>query len=273
MHIDLHTHTCISDGQLAPAELLEHALVAGVRTISITDHDTLDAYTKISVDAFPGLAVIPGVELSTHWGNMGVHVVGLNFRLDDDALVNALAVQQLAREERAQRIAERLIHLGFDDPMPRVREIAGDGQIGRPHFAQVLVETGKISSTAQAFKKLLGAGKPCDIRIGTSTLSEVIDWVRAAGGTTVLAHPAKYGLTHTKLLSLVRAFCEAGGDALEVVSGQQPSTLTAELAALCQSEHLLASCGSDFHVPGQSWSALGNFPALPDNCTPVWNRW
>jgi predicted metal-dependent phosphoesterase TrpH len=263
----------MSDGQLAPAELLEHAVAADVKTLSITDHDTLDAYEGLNSNAFSELTLVPGVELSTHWGKIGIHVVGLNFRLHDDAICTAIKAQQQARDERAQRIAEKLIRLGFDDPMARVREIADGAQIGRPHFAQFLVETGKMKSTAQAFKKLLGAGKSCDIRIGTSTLADVIEWVRGAGGTTVLAHPAKYGLTHTKLRALVKAFQEVGGDALEVVSGRQPDTLTAELAALCTAERLLASCGSDFHAPGHPWSALGNFPALPEDCTPVWDRW
>ena len=273
MIFDLHTHTTCSDGTLAPAELLSQAGAADVSVISITDHDTLAAYAERTELEAGAVTLVPGIELSTHWRNMGVHVVGLNFRLGDDAITSAVQAQASARAERAERIAEKLRRYGFGDPLPRVQQIAGDGLIGRPHFAQFLVEIGVVSSPAQAFKKFLGAGKPCDIRIGSSELSDVVAWVREAGGTTVLAHPAKYGLTHTKLAALTHAFAEAGGQALEVVSGQQTSTLTSELAALGESEQLLASCGSDFHTPGQSWAALGKYPALPEGCSPVWDHW
>ena len=273
VEIDLHTHTNCSDGELAPLELLAHAAESGVSTISITDHDTLDAYKVSGVGQVPGTRVVPGIELSTHWRNITVHVVGLNFRLHDDAITTAVTAQRRARDERAVQIAEKLARLGIRDALPRVRQIAGDGLVGRPHFAQFLVETGVVKSSAQAFKKFLGSGKSCDIKIGNAALNDVIGWVRDAGGTSVLAHPSKYGLTHTKLDKLVTHFRLAGGQALEVVSGLQRSEVTGALAALCSAHKLSASCGSDFHARGQKWAALGRFPALPDCCMPVWESW
>ena len=118
-----------------------------------------------------------------------------------------------------------------------------------------------------------GAGKAGDIREMWASLDDVIGWIHAAGGIAVLAHPTKYKLTNLKLEELTRDFCTAGGDALEVISGQQDLSLTTRLGKLAARHGLLASCGSDFHQPGQSWARLGVVATLPRSCTPVWEAW
>ena len=170
-------------------------------------------------------------------------------------------------------IAARLRRLGIPDPLPAVLDASGNGHIGRPQFAVHLVETGVVRDLKTAYRKFLGRGKPGDVRSGWASLDEVIRWVRAAGGTPVLAHPAKYGLTKTKLRKLAREFGAAGGQALEVVCGPQSGTTTAWLARLANELGLEASCGSDFHSPAQGWSRPGGFPPLPDGVRPVWQSW
>ena len=126
---------------------------------------------------------------------------------------------------------------------------------------------------ATAFKKYLGNGKAGDVRHLWPPLKVVIEWIIASGGIAVLAHPARYKLTATKLRELVRDFCDAGGEAIEVVSGSQRAEDTKKLAALANDHGLLASCGSDFHDPDNRWADLGQFAPLPTDVTPVWEQW
>ncbi|MEQ8204901.1 MAG: PHP domain-containing protein [Woeseia sp.] len=271
MRIDLHTHTTASDGELSPKELLLRATDQGLTHIAITDHDTVAAYSHLEVPE--GLSVIPGIEFSSRWRKIGVHIVGLNIDLDQPALSQAIAQQQQVRSERAQTIAERLVKLGFEDPLPAVSILAGGSNIGRPHFARHLVATGKVKTIREAFKKYLGAGKPGDVKQTWAPIEDVVRWINDAGGVAVLAHPAHYRLTQSKLKELVTDFADADGTAIEVVSGSQEPTVTRKLASLCNDFELHASVGSDFHRPDARWAELGRFAALPDTCEPVWNLW
>ena len=132
---------------------------------------------------------------------------------------------------------------------------------------------GAVKSLEEAFKKYLGTGKIGDVKQIWPQLDEVVGWIRDAGGTAVLAHPDKYHLTRSKLHRLADEFIAAGGEAIEVVSGKQDKVRTRELAKLSLEKNLLASCGSDFHQPGKFWAELGQQSPLPENCTPVWDRW
>lgn len=273
MLADLHTHSNASDGQLSPAELLAGAHAAGVQLLAITDHDTLAGYAALNRSLAADCRIIAGIELSTSWRKTGIHIVGLNIDLDNAELLAGVARQRDARRERAQLIATKLEKLGFRDVLQGARQLAGMAEISRPHIAKYLVDSGQIKSMQDAFRKYLGAGKAGDIREMWASLDEVIGWIHAAGGSAVLAHPTKYKLTNLKLEELTRDFCTAGGDALEVISGQQDLSLTTRLGKLAARHSLLASCGSDFHQPGQSWARLGVVAALPRSCTPVWEAW
>ena len=273
MLFDLHSHSTHSDGSLSPAELMQRAQQAGVDVLAITDHDTVSGLAELIADNSAPLKLLPGVELSTRWASIGVHVVGLNIQLDSSELQDALASQQQARHDRADIIAKKLIRKGFPDLLPAVIKAAGRAPIGRPLFAQQLVAVGAVKSADEAFRKYLGAGKIGDVKSVWPPLEEVVGWVRMAGGTAVLAHPDKYHLTHSKLRALIDDFKAAGGEAIEVVSGHQIAYKTKNLAELCQQNSLYASCGSDFHKPGQHWAEVGKHSALPDKCRPVWDLW
>ncbi len=267
---DLHMHSSASDGALDPDVLLALAADSGVGAASITDHDTLAAYDKLE----PGrLRVIPGIELSTRWRQTGIHVVGLDIDPANSTLRRGVARQQSARRERAARIAASLQRLGIPDPLPAVNEATANGHVGRPQFAEHLVKTGVVRDVRTAFRKYLGTGKPGDIRGGWAPLEEILQWIHAAGGISVLAHPAKYGLTKTRTRALAREFSAAGGKAIEVVCGPQPEATTTWLATLANELGLAASCGSDFHSPENAWSRPGGFPALPQNVRAVWQSW
>jgi len=273
MRIDLHSHTTVSDGKLTPDELIAHAIASGVDMLAITDHDSIDAYAGIK-GPLP-FRLIPGIEFSTQWLKIDVHILGLNIDLDSDALKSGITAQQTHRYERANSIADKLTReLCIANPIEAVRNLANsDHNIGRPHFARYLVESGVVRDDKEAFKKYLGVGKQAYVKPTWAELPEVIAWIRAAGGIAVIAHPMKYKLTRTRLLKLIDAFIEAGGQGIEVISGNQTDDITADLAKICEKKQLLASCGSDFHSHEQVWSRLGNCPPLPRSCEPVWNSW
>jgi predicted metal-dependent phosphoesterase TrpH len=268
---DLHSHSNASDGSLDPDDLLQHAAECGVEALAITDHDTLAAFDRID-NRLARARLIPGIELSTSWRNIGVHVVGLNIDPASTTLCHGVRQQQRSRDERARIIARRLRSKGLPDMIDDVLRIAGGGPVSRPHFAEHLVTTGVVRDTRAAFRKYLGAGKAGDVRHGWASLPEVVRWIVAAGGTAVLAHPAKYRLTKTKLRALATDFRHAGGRAIEVVCGRQSPNTTAHLARLSRELGLAASCGSDFHDSNR-WSRPGGFAPLPDDVLPVWTTW
>jgi 3',5'-nucleoside bisphosphate phosphatase len=269
---DLHCHSNFSDGVLCPEDLVARAKARNVSVLAITDHDTiagLGIAHKASV--IHGLTLIPGIEFSSQWGKGGVHIVGLGINPASQELNAAIAFQEQARYARSEAIGERLARAGFPEALQGARRIAGGGTLGRPHFAQYLVNIGAVANINAAFKKYLGTGKPADVKYQWPLMEQVINWIHCAGGVAVLAHPAKYELTRMKMCALVDAFAAVGGDAVEVISGQQPMALTQDLAKIVNSRSLYASCGSDFHIPDQPWQELGSFGALPDNSKPVWS--
>lgn len=273
MLVDLHTHTSASDGELTASELIARACEQGLDILSITDHDTCAAYELISTKP-ASLTLIPGIEFSSNWEKTEIHILGLNVQLGNSSLNEGIHLQQQRRVERAHKIAEKLArHLKIANPLEQCSSLSEISNPGRPHFAKYLLQQGLVKTIEEAFKKYLNPGKPAYVKTGWADVEQVIDWINSAGGTAVLAHPKKYQLTRTKLLRLLDEFCRAGGRGLEVICGQQNPTVTRELAKLCEQRQLLASCGSDFHRPGLSWSELGRFSTLPRNCQAIWEHW
>jgi len=268
MHVDFHTHTNFSDGKLSPDDLVQRAIANGVEILSITDHDTVNAYKHLG-KTVNSITIIPGIEFSTFWNKIGIHIVGLNVKLNSDALNEAITHQNNARRLRSEAIAERLEKLGIKDALHGAQQIAGNDNVGRPHFARHIVNIGAATTINQAFDKFLDS-KSGDIKKFWATMPQIVAWIRDAGGLAVLAHPLKYKLTRTKLTEMLDDFIEAGGHGIEVISGKQLAHETSDLAKICDQKDLLASCGSDFHQPDLHWSDLGKYPPLPKDCKPVW---
>ena len=258
MIVDFHTHSLASDGVLAPMELLRRAKAAGVRQFALTDHDTTAGYLSVrhTTEAHE-VGLISGVELSCRWATTTVHVVGLNF--DADAPEMVAMVEQLteAREERAEKIAKRLVGVGIDGALEGAKAIAKESQIGRPHFATWMAEAGAVDSVTEAFDKYLGAGKIGDVKMFWPPLSDVVQAITRAGGVAILAHPLKYRLTGMKLRTLINDFKAAGGGAIEVLNGRQPETDLKRLSQLAEGNGLMCSVGSDFHRDFEYGPKLG----------------
>ena len=262
----------MSDGALSPADLIERAVAQGVQTLSITDHDTLGAYRELDVPA--GLEIIPGVEFSCAWSGVTVHIVGLNIDLENGALQAAVQEQEEARIQRAQLIAERLAKRGIAGMLAAAQAEAGERRVlGRPDFARALLARGEVTSIQQAFTRYLGAGKIGDVKSQWPELATVVEWIVAAGGVAVLAHPLHYKLTGAKLRRLLAVFIEAGGRAMEVANGRQWTRQELDhLRGLCLELGLQASIGSDFHAENR-WTELGCDSSLVGDCVPVWQSW
>ena len=271
---DLHSHTKYSDGSLSAQALIELAIERGITHLAITDHDTVQAHLQLTENnnsyATEKINIIKGIELSSQWNNMGVHIVGLNIDIHSTAITTAVKHQTQLRIERVKTIAKKLLQRGFPDITQGAMLLAGDGQVGRPHIAQHMVDEGFVSSVGQAFNKYLGAGKVGDISSVWPDLECVVEWINAAGGVAVLAHPSRYKMTRTKRRRLMADFSDAGGQAIEVCAGNQVPGVAEEMAAVCDEFGFHASVGSDFHNPDYKWVKLGQYPSLPKACRPVW---
>ena len=269
---DLHTHSTASDGTLTPGELVARAAAAGVEVMALTDHDTLDGIAEaLRAARETELRLIPGVEVSVTWGGRTVHVVGLDLDPGSDVLLEGLARLQDYRIWRAEEIARRLEQAGFPGALEGARAEAGDGLIGRTHFARFLVRRGAAGDVRGVFQRFLVKGKPGHVAGEWSTLEQAVGWIRAAGGDAVIAHPARYKFTRSKMIRLLGEFRECGGRGLEVVSGSHSRDDYFVFARHAREQRLLASAGSDYHGPDNTWIELGRLPALPEGCTPIWS--
>jgi predicted metal-dependent phosphoesterase TrpH len=270
---DLHTHSLCSDGKLSPEELVSLAKVNNVNVLALTDHDTIDGIPAAILAAGDELTIIPGIEVSTLWQGRGIHIVGLQIDIHSGELQQAVSKQADIRLERAKTIAIRLEKAGIKGAWEGAQQYAQGAAIGRPHFAQHIIDGGYAANFAQAFKRYLGAGKVGDVKNQWPSIASAISWINAAGGIAVVAHPDKYGLTRTKLYALLQEFADAGGKGIEVVSGNQNLAVTQKLQKAATDFSLLASCGSDFHSPDNKWQSPGVMSPLPNKCQAIWDFW
>lgn len=271
---DLHTHSTASDGSLSPEDLVARAIEHEVDVLALTDHDGTEGI-KAAQKAAEGTALqlIDGVELSVSWGSRTVHIVGLNIDINNQSLQEGLFKLREYRVGRAQEIAKRLEKAGITGALDGARKYASDVMLGRVHFAKFLIEQGLAKDNNEVFKRFLVRGKPGYVPGKWASLDEAMSWINNAGGQAVIAHPARYKMTATKLARLTTEFKELGGAAIEVVSGRQHPEETKTLARLAEKFELLASRGSDFHTPDNAWVELGRVAPLPQNVTPVWSVW
>lgn len=273
--IDLHSHSTVSDGLFTPSELIRRAAAQGVRVLALTDHDDvagLDEAREAAAEA--GIALVNGVEVSVTWNNRSVHIVGLRIDPAYAPLRAGLAAIRAGRGERARLMAAELEKAGISGSLEGAYAYAANpGIISRTHFARFLVEKGIVKDTRTVFKKYLVKGKPGYVAHRWADFTDAVEWIRASGGIAVLAHPGRYDLGRTNLASLIADFKEAGGEAIEVVTGSHTAEQFAQFARYAKEYDLLASCGSDFHGLGESHMDLGRLPDLPSGCKPVWHNW
>ena len=269
--VDLHLHSTASDGTLDPAALVAHVAAHGVRLMALTDHDTVSGVAAAAAAAHEaGIAFVAGVELSALWRGRTIHVLGLAVDPDSPLLTTGLAGQGSRREERALRIAARLDEAGAPgrEALDRIR---ADGSLPtRTHFARALVALGAAADLDAAFARWLGRGRPGCVASDWPALAQATDWIVAAGGRAVIAHPMRYTLSAGALREMCAEFAAAGGCGVEVVTGgggPRHREAAVSLAVRCRLE---GSVGSDFHDPAVPWNPPGRLAKLPGSVRPVW---
>ena len=275
MNADLHCHSTVSDGQLAPAAVAQLAKAGGVNVWALTDHDVLGGQREArEVAEALGMRYLSGVEISVTWASRTVHIVGLHVDTECTALVEGLARTRDGRAARAEAIGERLGELGIPDAYEGALQfVSNPDLISRTHFARFLVESGRAQNTQDAFSRWLGDGKPGYIAHRWAKLADAVSWIKAAGGEAIIAHPGRYAYTQLEFDTLFGEFIDLGGKAIEVVTGSHTPDQYGEYAAVARRFGFEASRGSDFHAPGPDAIEPGTLPPLPSDLKPVWERW
>jgi predicted metal-dependent phosphoesterase TrpH len=275
LNADLHCHSTVSDGTIAPADLARRAHAKGVQLWALTDHDELGGLHEARATAAElGLPFVAGVEVSVTWGHETLHIVGLRIDPDDRTLRDGLHAVRAGRTSRAHEMARLLADVGIPDAFEGALYYAGNPDlIGRTHFARYIVEIGRCDDVREVFGRFLVEGKPGYVPMTWATLSDTIGWIHAAGGVAVIAHPGRYKLKEAELRALFAEFKSLGGEAIEVVTGSHSNDQFRKFASYAKEYGFLASRGSDFHGPEESRFDLGTLPPLPDSVVPVWHDW
>lgn len=241
--IDLHIHTTYSDSALTPQEVVNRALELGLKAIAITDHDSV-AGIEEAVEAARGkdLEVIPGVELSLTVDHSDLHLLGYFINHRDLTLVEQLNLFRAVRLERAQKIIEKLNHLGVELSLDAVLSIAGSGAVGRPHIAEALVERKYVSSFDEAFARFIGYHAPAYVPKFKLSVEEGIALIKAADGIPVLAHPITL-----RRDELIPHFVRCGLMGIEVIHPEQDGAAQRYYTNLARKYGLVVTGGSDCH--------------------------
>jgi predicted metal-dependent phosphoesterase TrpH len=252
--VDLHVHSTASDGRFSPVEVVRLAAERGLSFLALADHDTVAGTAPALAAArdFPGLTVIPAVELSTDIPEGEVHVLGYFIDYTDCELLAKLEKMRNSREERARAMVDRLGTLGIDIRWLRVKEIAGSGSVGRPHLAQAMLEQGCASSFEEAFTEYIGRGAPAYVERRKMTPVAAVRLILQAKGLPVLAHP----LTAGDYGALLPELAAAGLVGIEAHYKDYDADTVARLLDLAERYGLVATGGSDYHGLGSAGEVM-----------------
>lgn len=274
-NVDLHSHSLISDGTLAPSAVAARAKANGVDLWALTDHDELAGIAPARQAASAiGLKHVAGVEISITWSGHTVHIVGLQIDDANEQLVQGLATTRSGRKERALEMAAQLEQVGIPDAFEGALKFAGNPDlVGRTHFARYLIQAGHCASVPEVFSRYLVEGKPGYVAHRWASLAQAVAWIRGAGGTAVVAHPGRYKFSSLAFYEFFDCFKDLGGEAIEVVTGSHTVEQYAVYAKVAQRYGFKVSRGSDFHCPKESRVDLGSLPPCPPGVTPVWSDW
>jgi predicted metal-dependent phosphoesterase TrpH len=260
MRIDLHTHSSVSDGTDAPAELVRKALDAGLDVVALTDHDTFDGLDEAAAEGERlGLRVVRGMELSCSRQGSSVHVLAYGADPASPDLAAEMARVRDGRLGRLVGVLRKLAELGVPVSEAEVMAQVGNSpSVGRPHIADALIKAGHVRDRQEAFDRFLADGGPAHVHRYTIEVDRGVDLVHEAGGLAVIAHPWGRGrerlLPPNVLEALVR---DHGLDGIEVDHQDHDSDIRQRLRALADSLGLLATGSSDYHGTGKFDHDLG----------------
>ena len=264
MTLDLHLHSTVSDGRLAPGDLVRLAHGRGVRVMALSDHDATDGIAEAqAVGDSLGVRIIPGIELSTDVPGASIHVLGLFVDHQNVGFQEQVRAFRAARLTRAQHMVDALARLGVPVSLERVFEIAGEGSVGRPHVAQALLEAGHVQTIDEAFERFLAHGRPAYFEGFRMQPSDAVRLIHSVGGLAVWAHPNE--LDGKDWRDFLPILLQAGVDGLEAYySKDYPPEVTRSLLEACDEHDLVPTVGSDFHGFAGHDHPPGSVPAPPD---------
>ncbi|WP_017570873.1 PHP domain-containing protein [Nocardiopsis halotolerans] len=255
--IDLHAHSSVSDGTDTPAEVVEHAVAAGLDVLALTDHDTVGGIGEAAKHLPPGFTLVPGMELSCAYAGSSVHLVSYLFDPEDPGLAGELHRVRSDRASRAEEMVSKLRERGVDVTWERVLEIAGAGHdeyadantIGRPHLARAIVEAGAARNVQDAFDRWIGSGGPAYVSRYAIDPVRAVELVRAAGGVCSLAHPARAegSLNGAVPVELVERMAEAGLGGIEADHPSHNREQTREWRGVAADLGVVVTGSSDDH--------------------------
>jgi len=256
--IDLHTHSTASDGTFSPSELIHLAKREGLKALALTDHDTTrglpEAYEVAREEGIPFLC---GVEISVKFNGPGhFHLLGYFLSPELPPLEETLKALQEARKRRNELMVEKLRALGVEITLTELEEIA-KGEIGRPHFARLLVEKGYVRTPDEAFEKYLRKGAPAYVPKALLEPKEAIEKILQAKGIPVLAHPITLKLAPKELSSYLKELKELGLRGVEAYYSEHNRDFTNFLLHEAQRLGFLTTGGSDFHGANKPDIRLG----------------
>jgi len=246
--IDLHTHSDESDGTFTPSEVVRRAAELGLDVVALTDHDTTSGLEEASEAAREvGVELVPGVEFSAEHQATSIHVLCYWMDVSNQELQTELQRLRDDRFRRGEMMIEKLQALGFDISFERVREIAGGGNIVRPHVAQAMVEAGIVADEAEAFGRYIADGGPAHVPKHALDPLDSVDLIVRAGGVCVLAHPGMWGAQSSVPDDLIASMAERGMVGLEVDHTDHTPEQRAIYRAMAERLGLVATGGSDCH--------------------------
>lgn len=245
---DLHTHTTASDGQYTPTELVGLAKKRGLSVLAVTDHDTIAGVGEAQrAGNALGLRVIRGVELSAK-DHPNCHILGYGFRDGDTELARLCEKFRAGRDERKYKIVDFLREKGAEVDLAEVEELAGGEVIARPHFAQILVRRGYVSTNREAFDRYLDTEEFRQrVKRFKADAKTCVEAIKEAGGKVSLAHPYQMGLSDGELDRLVGRLKDWGLDAIECDYPKYSQSQRAFYLHLAERYGLHRTGGSDFH--------------------------
>ena len=252
--IDLHIHSTASDGRYSPPEIVRKAVGLGLEVIALTDHDTTDGLAAALEEARKSkkLEFIPGVEVSADVPHGEVHVLGYFIDYTSEELATALERFRNSREGRAQGMVAKLAEFGIHISWQRVREIAGDGTIGRPHIARAMLEKGYISTLKEAFDKYIARDGPAYVEREKLTPVEAVQLIIRNSGIAVMAHP----FTVPEPEAMIAELKAAGMAGIEAYYDGYTGEDIGRLLALAKNLGLMVTGGSDYHGLDESNETL-----------------
>lgn len=241
-YADLHIHSNCSDGLLSPSEIVQYCHEIGLETIAITDHDSLMAMDELKDNGDMAINIIPSVEMSSNIGMIDIHILAYYIDQDNPDLLAYLETLREHRVKRAKKIVERLSHDGIKLDFDRMKEMAKNSALGRPHIAEALRAGGYVQSIREAFVRFLSYHSPYYEPKMSITPRELLKKIDDWNGIPVIAHPGIYGDG-----DLINNLIDAGAVGIEVWHPDHSLACQQELYEMASNNGLLMTGGSDCH--------------------------